>query len=96
MITGFGGFPGRFPNGPGYQQSPGIQIVFYTTHYLHEYVSMYYVYFSDEIKVQQVEAVDGQTVRLTFTVSPLIVGLHGRVEVRYTNREYVNLYFIVN
>lgn len=64
---GFGGFPGRFPNGPGYQQSP------------------------DEIKVQQVEAVDGQTVRLTFTVSPLIVGLHGRVEVRYTNREDDNI-----
>lgn len=43
--------------------------------------------FPDAINVQQVEAIDGRTVRLIFSVSSLIVGLHGRVEVRYTNKQ---------
>jgi len=41
----------------------------------------------DEINVHNVEAIDGHTVRLAFSVPPVIVGLHGRVEVRYTYKD---------
>ncbi|KAJ8985950.1 hypothetical protein NQ317_010708 [Molorchus minor] len=39
----------------------------------------------DEITIQSLDAIDPHTVRLSFTVPPIIVGLHGRVEVRYTD-----------
>ncbi|XP_018322459.1 putative epidermal cell surface receptor isoform X1 [Agrilus planipennis] len=40
----------------------------------------------DEIVVHSVEAVDAHTIRLEFSVPPIIVGLHGQVEVRYTSK----------
>lgn len=39
----------------------------------------------DDINVHLLEAIDSHTVRLAFTIPSIIVGLHGRVEVRYTN-----------
>lgn len=39
----------------------------------------------DDINVHTLEAIDAHTVRLGFTIPSVIVGLHGRVEVRYTN-----------
>lgn len=39
----------------------------------------------DDINVQLLEAVNPHTIRLAFTIPSIIVGLHGRVEVRYTN-----------
>ncbi|CAH1116582.1 unnamed protein product [Phaedon cochleariae] len=41
----------------------------------------------DDITVHTLEAIDPHTVRLAFMVPPVIVNLHGRVEVRYTNNK---------
>ncbi|CAH0551231.1 unnamed protein product [Brassicogethes aeneus] len=48
----------------------------------------------DDVTVTTLEAIDAHTVRLAFMVPPVIVGLHGRVEVRYThkNDEDLNLW----
>lgn len=38
----------------------------------------------DEVTVQTLEPVDENTIRLVFSVPPVLVGLHGRVELKYT------------
>nr|XP_046492005.1 putative epidermal cell surface receptor isoform X2 [Neodiprion pinetum] len=42
---------------------------------------------SDQITVQTLEAVAEDRIRLVFTVPRILVGLHGRVEVRYTSEK---------
>ncbi|KAJ8953046.1 hypothetical protein NQ314_007421 [Rhamnusium bicolor] len=41
----------------------------------------------EDITIQNLDAIDPHKVRLAFTVPPVIVGLHGRVEVRYTHNK---------
>ncbi|XP_067213383.1 putative epidermal cell surface receptor isoform X2 [Linepithema humile] len=47
---------------------------------------------TDEITIQELEALDEHTVRVTFVIPQVFVGLHGRIELRYTSdRENHNL-----
>lgn len=39
----------------------------------------------DEVTVQELEPLSEHSVRLVFSVPNLYVGLHGRVELRYTS-----------
>ena len=38
-----------------------------------------------EISIEDLRAISANSVRLMFTVPSVLVGLHGRVEVRYTS-----------
>lgn len=40
---------------------------------------------NEEVTVQVLEALDEHTVRLVFTVPTVLIGLRGRVELKYTN-----------
>ncbi|XP_065222184.1 putative epidermal cell surface receptor isoform X2 [Planococcus citri] len=44
----------------------------------------------DEVKIHVLEAVDESTVKLVFSVPQVLVGLHGRVELRYTSDQQNN------
>ncbi|RZC41146.1 epidermal cell surface receptor, partial [Asbolus verrucosus] len=46
---------------------------------------------TDEVVVNTLEAIDAHTVRLAFVVPSLIVGLHGRVQVRYTHHDDLDI-----
>ncbi|KAK5647810.1 hypothetical protein RI129_002702 [Pyrocoelia pectoralis] len=41
----------------------------------------------DEINIQTLEAIDAHSIRLGFTVPSIMVGLHGRIDIRYTSKD---------
>ncbi|XP_031340197.1 putative epidermal cell surface receptor isoform X1 [Photinus pyralis] len=41
----------------------------------------------DEVNIHTLEAVDAHTIRLGFSVPSIIVGLHGRIDIRYTSKD---------
>lgn len=45
----------------------------------------YFLFVADEIRMRVLEAVDENTVRLVFSVPTFLVGLQGRIELRYTS-----------
>ncbi|KAK4885060.1 hypothetical protein RN001_001331 [Aquatica leii] len=44
----------------------------------------------DEVNVYVLEAIDAHSIRLGFSVPPIIVGLHGQIDIRYTDENNNN------
>lgn len=49
----------------------------------------------DEVIIHTLEPLDSHTVKLIFDIPRIIVGLYGRVEVRYTSKEYASNFSLV-